>query len=199
MTKRPLKIGITGGIGSGKTLVSQIFNILGVPVYDADSRAKWLMSHHPEVVHHIKMLLGNDAYAENEKLDTKRIAAIVFADASKLAKLNAIVHPQVAKDFEAWTTSYVEEKYVLKEAALLFESGSYTSLDRIIVVSAPEQIRINRIRQRDTSRSIGQIHAIISRQMPEEEKLKMADDIILNDEKTMVIPQVLQIHKRYSD
>lgn len=190
-----LKVGITGGIGSGKTTVCQIFETLGIPVYYADDRAKWLMEHDPAVKDGIIGLFGPQAYGHSGKLHRKHIAEIAFHDPSVLAKLNAIVHPAVWKDGEDWNQNQSGVPYTLKEAALLYESGGSQWLDFIIVVSAPEAIRVNRVVQRDQSTK-EEVLARISRQMPEEEKVRMADFVILNDGQQALIPQVLSIHQQ---
>jgi dephospho-CoA kinase len=191
---KPLKIGITGGIGSGKTTVCKIFETLGIPVYYADERAKWLMTNDLELVKNIKILFGKAAYNDGI-LNRSYIAEIAFSDPQKLEQLNSLVHPAVLRDGEIWQESHPNVPYTLKEAALLFESGSYKQLDKIIVVTAPLELRIQRVLQRDqTSREA--VEARIAKQMLEEEKIKRADFIIINDNTHALIPQVLQIHRQ---
>jgi dephospho-CoA kinase len=191
-----LKVGITGGIGSGKTTVCKIFESLGVPVYYADDRAKWLTENDPDIVAAIKSLFTDDIF-KNGRLDRKKVSSIVFSDKNKLQQLNAIVHPAVFKDAEQWqyeqSGKYVP--YTLKEAALLFESGSYKELDKIILVSAPLQLRIERVMQRD-SISEEEVLNRINHQMPENEKRKMADFIINNVELEETKKSVLQLYKK---
>ena len=189
MKNKLLKVGITGGIGSGKTLVSKIFTILGIPVYDADSRAKWISNFHPEVKKEIIALFGEGAYSGNQ-FDSRYIVSQIINDKSKTEKLNHIVHPRVGKDFEDWVEQHQEFPYLLKEAALMYESDSYKMLDKIIVVTAPLETRIKRILARDPQRTEAEIRGIMDKQMPEEEKLNRADFIIHNDDQQMVIPQV---------
>ena len=196
MATKPLKIGITGGIGSGKTLVSKIFSVLGVPVYDADSRAKWISNFHPNVKEEIIALFGTEAYLDN-KLNTRYIAPIVFNDKSKTEKLNAIVHPRVGEDFNNWVESHKHFPYLLKEAALMFESDSFKQLDKIIVVSAPLELRIRRILARDPQRTEAEIRGIMDKQMPEEEKLKRADFVIFNNDQQLIIPQVVELDRQF--
>jgi dephospho-CoA kinase len=196
MANKPLKIGITGGIGSGKTLVSKIFSVLGIPVYDADSRAKWISNEHPKVKAEITDLFGNEAYLDG-KLNTRYIASIVFKDQSNTAKLNSIVHPRVGEDFENWVHDHMEYPYLLKEAALLFESESYKQLDKILVVSAPLELRIKRILARDPQRSEAEIRGIMDKQMPEGEKLKRADFILYNNDQQLIIPQVVELDQLF--
>ena len=192
-----LKIGITGGIGSGKTTVCKMFEILGIPVYYADARAKALMTKDPALVAQIKNLLGKKVYQKDGSLDRKRIAKIIFNDREKLVQLNALVHPAVAIDGENWHKSQTNAPYTLKEAALLVESGSYKSMDYLISVWAPKELRIERVQIRDNA-SREEVEARIDKQMPEMEKLKIADLVIINDEKTSLIEQVVRIHKYLS-
>jgi dephospho-CoA kinase len=138
-----LRIGITGGIGSGKSIASRLFQALGVPVYDADSRARWLMEHDVELRQHLSAAFGSDAYDAAGRLNRPALAATVFRNPELLAQLNALVHPHVGTDFERWALAQQQagHAYVLKEAALLFEAGSYKQLDRIITVFAPQPVR----------------------------------------------------------
>lgn len=192
-----LQAGITGGIGSGKSLVCKIFNALGVPTYDADSRAKMVMTTDGILVEAIKKEFGILSYDAKGVLNRQHLANSVFNQPDKLKRLNELVHPRVALDYENWVSSQADVKYVLKEAALLFESGSYQSLDKIIVVTAPETLRVKRVLLRDPHRSMQQTKEIISNQMAEEEKTKRADYVIVNDETTLLIPQVLNLHLQF--
>jgi len=193
---KPIQVGITGGIGSGKSLVSRIFHCLGIPVYDADSRAKNLMTTDGILISQIKKEFGALSYYEGGSLNRSFISNVVFKDPDKLNVLNSLVHPRVGEDYEKWVHANRSYRYLLKEAALLFESKSWQRLDKIIVVQAPEQLRIQRVQKRDTHRSEIQIREIMKSQMPDEEKLKKANYIIVNDETKMVIPQVLRIHEQ---
>ena len=195
--KTPLQIGITGGIGSGKSLVCKIFAQLGVPVYDADSHAKELMTTEGILISHIKKEFGDLAYNTDGSLNRAYLADHVFSSEEQLVKLNSLVHPRVAVDYEKWLSHYRDNRYVLKEAALLFESGSYLMLDKIIVVSAPESLRLKRVLNRDEHRTVEQFKGIVEKQLPENEKLKRADYIIVNDETKLVIPQVLFLHEQF--
>ena len=194
MGTSPLKIGITGGIGSGKTLVSKVFALLGVPVYDADSRAKWIANFHPDVKKEIIEAFGEESYLD-AKLNTRFLAGIVFKDKGKTEKLNSIIHPRVGEDFSNWVAKHSNYPYLLKEAALMYESDSYKSLDKIIVVSAPMDIRIKRVVLRDPQRTEAEVKDIIDKQLPENEKLGRADFIVYNDEKQLLIPQVVELDK----
>lgn len=195
--KAPLKVGVTGGIGAGKSIVSRIFSALGVPVYDADSRAKQVMVEDPVLVRQIKGNFGEEAYGEDGSLNRIYLANEVFSDAEKLSLLNSLVHPRVGLDFDKWLSRYPHKPYVVKEAALIFESGSYKSLDAVITVSAPEELRLRRTIIRDEHRSRQQVKEIIDQQLPEEERLQRADFKVVNDDKTLVIPQVLHLHKKF--
>jgi dephospho-CoA kinase len=196
---KPLQIGITGGIGSGKSLVCRIFNCLGIPVYDADSRAKSLMVSDHVLMEGIRKEFGSESYDTVGNLNRQYLARIVFPDPDKLQRLNTLVHPRVALDYENWVTGYEGTvPYVIKEAALLFESGSSAQLDKVIVVSAPEDVRMKRVKARDAHRDEKQIRDIMAKQWPEEEKLKRADYIIYNDESVLLIPQVIALHQEFS-
>jgi dephospho-CoA kinase len=191
-----LQIGITGGIGSGKSLVCKIFQCLGVPVYDADSRAKALMTTDGILISGIKKEFGNLSYHTDGTLNRKHISEAAFGHPEKLKVLDALVHPRVAVNYSQWVSEQ-SYPYVIKEAALLFEAGSYKSLDRIIVVSAPEQLRVTRVLGRDSHRSEQTVLDIIRNQMPESEKTTRADFVVVNDESRLVIPQVLELHERF--
>ena len=190
-------MGITGGIGSGKSLVCQIFQRLGVPVYDADSRAKELMATDTILVAQIKKEFGTQSHTSDGGIDRATLAQKVFTDPVKLEKLNLMVHPRVAVDYDHWVDQHVDKPYVIKEAALIFETGSQKGLDKVIVVSAPAALRMKRVLSRDSHRTAVDIQNIFRNQMPEEEKLKRADYVIINDESQLVIPQVLQLHEQF--
>lgn len=190
-------VGITGGIGSGKSTACQIFRVLGIPIYDADSRAKWLMEHDPQLQASIKNLLSEQAFDPDGRLNNAYIAELVFKNPALLAKLNALVHPAVAVDTSKWLGAQ-NSPYVLKEAALLFESGASRNMDAVIVVHADEQIRIERVMLRNKITE-EQVKDRIKRQMPETEKLRLADYIILNDGSQSLIRQVLSLHQTLLD
>ena len=189
-----LKIGVTGGIGSGKTTICKIFEVLGVPVYYADIEAKALMESDNSLVEKIKEIFGNEIYSSEGKLNRKKLSDIVFENKQKLAQLNALVHPAVISHGQHWFHSQ-KTPYVIKEAALLFESGSYQNLDKIITVYAPKEIRIKRVTERDNVSS-SEVEARMENQMPEEEKRKKSDYVIMNNEEELVLPQVLKIHRQ---
>ena len=194
MKNSPLRVGITGGIGTGKSTVAQIFKLLGVPVYDADTMAKNLMEEDEGLITSIKEAFGSDSYSGGQ-LDRQFLAEKVFSNEDLLAKLNALVHPVVAGHFAKWTNQF-SDQFTLKEAALLFETGSYHDLDYVILVQSPLETRIERIISRDPQRSSEQILSIIERQMPVEEAIALADFIIQNDESHMLIPQALELQKK---
>ena len=190
-----LKVGITGGRGSGKTTVCQVFEKLGVPVYYADQRAKELMEDDKQLIAEIKKEFGDDIYDADGKLMRKQLAEIVFNNEEKLVKLNSLVHPAVFRDNQSWNEVLAKKgyPYTLREAALLIETGSYLTLDKLIVVSAPEEDRISRVMARDGS-TREQVLARIRAQMPEEQKVKYADYIIYNDRIMDLVPEVTKIH-----
>ena len=194
--KNNLAVGVTGGIGSGKTIACRIFKILDVPVYDADSRARYILNNNPDLKVEIVSLFGERAYSENG-LNHEWIAENVFKDQDKLKKLNRLVHPKVGQDFNRWHKGNNSSPYVIKEAALLFESGSYKTLDKVVVVTAPEDLRIRRVLMRDKHRTLEQVKEILRRQWPEDRKIEKADHIITNDGNHMVLPQVLSLHNEF--
>jgi dephospho-CoA kinase len=189
-----LKIGITGGIGSGKSTVCRVFKILGVPVFNADDAAKELMNTDEALIKSIQIEFGAEIYKEG-RLDRPALAAIVFNNEEALNRLNHLVHPPTINYFVEWTKQYSAKPYVLKEAAIIFESGSSAGLDKVITVSAPETLRIQRIIKRDGG-SEENVRARMKNQLPEEERIKRADYVIYNDEVQAVIPQVLNIHQQ---
>jgi dephospho-CoA kinase len=191
-----LKVGITGGIGSGKTTVSKVFEILGVKVFYADDQAKRIMVEDPILIDAIKREFGSQSYFADGSLDRKYIANIVFNDAARLAKLNAIVHPATFRAFDDWVAQAGDVPYILKEAALLFEAASYKLCDKAIMVYAPLDERIRRVTQRDHI-SREEVLSRNAKQMPDEEKIKLADYTIINDDTQLVIPQVLALHQQF--
>ena len=190
-----LKVGITGGIGSGKSVVCKIFSSLGIPIYDADNAAKELVETNAKIKADIKKEFGSDLYNALGKLDRKKMAAKVFNNKTALEKLNSIIHPAVIKHSEVWAKKHNDALYIIREAAILFESGTYKGLDKIIVVTAPEELRIKRVMERD-KKSKEEILAIIKNQSSDKEKIKRSDFAITNDERKLVLPQVLSIHEK---
>ncbi len=187
-----LKVGVTGGIGSGKSVVCQVFNTLGIPVFNADDTARYLMENDAELKQAICNLLGDDVYTNN-KLNRAKVSAKVFSDREKLLQLNALVHPVTISYSNNWFQSQ-DAAYVIKEAAILFESGSYKDMDVTIGVFAPKELRIARVIQR-SKLTRDQVLAVMGRQMDESEKMKRCDHVIINDDVTAVLPQVLELHE----
>jgi dephospho-CoA kinase len=186
-------VGLTGGIGSGKTTVSKIFETLHIPVFYADDEAKKLY-HSEEVLNNISYLVEENIQDTEGRLNRKKLASILFTDPEKLKKVNAYIHPMVKNVFEDWISNFSSESmYVIREAAILIESGSYKDCDAIILVTAPEELRIERVMNRDGVNKEDVIERIRN-QMSEEEKEKYADFIINNDGENPLIQQVLKIH-----
>lgn len=185
-----IRVGITGGIGSGKSVVCEMFRTLEIPIYQADQRAKWLIKNSPFVKSKIVDLLGPHSY-ENGNYNKQWVAQKVFTDSTLLNKLNAIVHPAVALDWESWLKANKNQTYVLKEAALMDKK----SVDKIILVYAPKEIRINRVLNRDPFRSREDVEAILKNQKTDEEFKEIADFIIENDNEKLLISQVLKLNK----
>jgi dephospho-CoA kinase len=190
-----LRIGLTGGIGSGKSTVARIFETLGVPVYYADEETKKLMSLDPGLKEAITTHFGKDAYKEGQ-LDRKYLAAIVFNDPAKLELLNSLTHPVTIRHADAWIKKQ-RSAYIIKEAALLFESGANKHLDKVIGVYSPLTMRIERVVERDGVTEEDVLRRI-NRQMNEDEKLMRCDYIIRNDETEPILPQVLKLHHEFS-
>jgi len=189
-----IKVGLTGGIGSGKSTVSKVFARLGIPVYLADEEARQLVDNSTEIKSAIQQYFGKDILDKEGHLRRKALAEIVFKDKVKLDQLNSIIHPAVQKHFVAWASGQVPFPYVIKEAAILFESGSYKNVDVVITVSAPLELRIKRIEQRDgVSRE--SVLERIKNQLSEEERIKRSQYVINNDEEQLLIPQILSVHQ----
>lgn len=189
-----LRIGITGGMGAGKSTICQIYEQIGIPIYNADSRAKWLMNNDAELKESIRENFGWDAYTRKDELDRAYIAKVVFNNQEKLETLNSLVHPAVKQDYEQWTIEHREHPYSIKEAALLFESNSYKSLHKVIVVTCPIETRIERIIKRDHVKR-EDILKRIQNQMTDKARMQMADWVIYNDGHRSLIEQALNIHR----
>jgi len=189
-----LKIGLTGGIGSGKSAVASIFNVLGIPTFDADRQAKMIMESDELLVSSIRKEFGEESYVDG-KLNRPYLSAIVFGNPAKLNVLNGLVHPATISAANTWMHSQ-NSHYVIKEAALIFEAGSAAGLDYIVGVYAPEHIRIQRVMERDNA-SREQVLKRMKNQVNEVLKMKLCDFVIVNDEQQLLIPQVLQLHERF--
>ena len=193
-----LKVGVTGGIGSGKSTVSRFFSALGVPVYDSDQRAKSLMQYDESIRSKIKIEFGDNAYHKNE-LNRSYLAEIVFKNESKLKQLNAIVHPVVKTDFINWLSQNSDAKLIIKEAAIMIESGAYKDLDKLIVVNASRNQKIKWIKLRDQL-SLDDIENRIQNQLSDEIRNQYADFIIENNSGKMELKQqVLSIYNKLTD
>jgi len=188
-----LKVGITGGIGSGKSVVCQVFSTLGIPVFNADDTARYLMENDPSLVNAIILLLGSDVY-DAGRLDRTKVSAIVFREPDKLQQLNALVHPATISYAQKWFKSHTSP-YAIKEAAIFFESGSYKDIDVMIGVSAPVELRIQRAMQRGNL-TREKVLSIIANQMDDDEKMKRCDIVITNNDIAAILPQVLHTHQQ---
>ena len=187
-----LKVGLTGGIGAGKTTVAHIFEVLGIPVYHADQEAKRLMASNPDLIKKIKAAFSEQAYA-NGLLDRKFLSNIVFNNKQKLELLNSIVHPFSIRDGNEWMARQ-SMPYAIKEAALIFESGNQGDYDRIVGVFAPPSLRIQRTIKRDHIER-EKVMVRIENQMDESIKMKLCDHVLINDEQQLLIPQVIALHQ----
>jgi dephospho-CoA kinase len=192
-----LKIGITGGIGSGKTTVCKILEVLKVPIYNSDQRAKEIMVSNSKLKDDLRHLFGNSIFNSDGDLNTVVLASIVFKNIEKLKELNGIVHPIVLEDFSKWCENNTEAKYTVLESAIIFESGIEQMLDYVIIVDAPIDIRIQRIMSRENI-SREKVLQRMNNQILSEEKNKLSNFIIFNDGKKSLTDQVLTYHKQFS-
>lgn len=186
-----LKVGLTGGIGSGKSTVCSLFKCLEIPVFNADEAGRKLLSENSEVIEQVQHIFGQEIIV-NGKPDRKKLAQIVFNSPEKLAQLNAVIHPAVRKNFNEWVALQTSP-YVIDEAAILFETGIYKQLDFIILVTAPEQLRIRRVMQRDGMEEAS-VKDRMKNQWSDEDKKKIANFVIINDDINPLLPQVMEIH-----
>lgn len=193
-----LKVGLTGGIGSGKTTVAKIFQSLGIPVYNADNEAKRLMEEDKELVEAMKQTFGKGAYKLGI-LDRKYIANIIFNDEKALEKINALVHPAVQKDFHLRWAKEQKTPYVIEESALLFESDLFKSFDFVISVITPMSERVERLLKRDKDTTLKQIQARINNQVSDEVRKKKSDALLYNGAENLLLPQVLELDKRIKE
>lgn len=190
-------VGLTGGIGSGKSTVAKLFEVLGVPVYNSDVRAKE-MYYKPEVKEQVIRLLGTNAYDAEGKLNAAHISKIVFSDSNVLQKINSIIHPAVENDFKEFVKQNSNHKLIIKESALLFEAGIYKKLDKIILVTSPIELRIARVTARDGV-TRDEVIKRINHQLPDEEKAPISDFVIKNDETEGLIPQVIAAYEKLNN
>ena len=190
-------IGITGGIGAGKSTVAQIFSTLEIPVYDSDSKAKWLMQHNEVLIAELKKIFGENTYTADHQVNRTYLAKEIFNDQSKRERMNALVHPVVKQDFKGWIQQQVNVPYCIYESALLIETGSYTEVDEVIVVSAPEEIRCERLLKRDSHRNEKDIRAIIKAQLSDDERISKASYVLLNDDQNLLLPEVIELHYKF--
>jgi len=191
-----LRIGLTGGIGSGKSTVAKIFEVLGIPVYYADDAAKRLMNEDENLKEQITHHFGSDSYIDG-KLNRSFIAKMVFNHKEKLELLNSLTHPAVMHDSEKWIAAQTTP-YAIREAALIFESGIYKHLDYVIGVSSPEELRIERTMKRDNV-SREEVLKRMKSQMDENKKINLCDFVIYNNEEQFIMPQVLALHRKWSE
>jgi dephospho-CoA kinase len=191
-----LKVGITGGIGSGKTLVSRVFTALGVPVYNADLSARKIMNEDQYVQERLSRSFG-DSIIKDGVPDRQALAQIVFNDPDALKRINEIIHPAVRADFAGWLEKQRKLAYIVKEAAILFESGACAELDTVILITAPEETRIRRIIKRDGD-TVANIKNRMANQWPDEKKALKAGFVIENDNTSAVLPVILEMHSKFS-
>jgi dephospho-CoA kinase len=187
-----IKVGITGGIGSGKSIICEVFSKLGAPVYSADDAARTLVDTDPDIRESLVMLMGEEVYTGN-LLNRPMMADMIFSNKLLLEKVNQIIHPRVAEQFRLWCLEKSNFPYLIQESALLFESGTYHLFDQCITVAAPEELRIQRVIAR-RNMTLDKVRSILLNQLPEEEKIARSHHVIINDGRTPVIPQVLRLH-----
>ncbi len=188
-----LKVGLTGNIGSGKTTVAEIFGVLGAKVFNADNVAKQLY-YREDVIASLVEIFSSVILTASKEIDKARLASIIFNDDDALKKINSIIHPLVLQSFNEWCSLHQNEPYVIHETAILFENNLQKNFDLVINVSAPVNLRVKRVRERDGI-STEDIMIRVNNQLPDEEKCKLSDYVIVNDETTFLTPQVLSIHK----
>jgi dephospho-CoA kinase len=184
-------VGITGGIGTGKSVVTTILSTMGYPVYDSDSEAKNIMLREPQVIRELQQAFGDDLF-DNGQLNRQRLAGEVFSNANRLQQLNNIVHPAVKNHFRRWVQTQSGSPIVFLESAILFESGFDNETGKIVLITTPEEIRIQRVMERDQC-TREQIRQRIAQQWPEERKVKLTDFIIVNDGKQPLLRQTEQM------
>ena len=192
-----IRVGITGCIGSGKSLVCQVFSHLGVPVYYADLEAKILTDTDAGIRKELIGLMGENIYTGSQ-VNRQAMAKLIFNNTDLLRRVNRIIHPRVAEHFLTWCANHADIGYIIQESALLFESEAYQLFDRYVVVTSPEEIRLNRVLRRE-GMTTEIIKSIMHNQLSEEEKVARSHFVIINDEKTLLLPQVLKLHALFAD
>ncbi len=190
-----IRVGLSGGIGSGKTFIAEIFSHLGIPTYYSDERTKLLYQTNSELKSALIALFGHQVYLPSGIIDKDFLRQIIFNNTEKRESLNRLVHPFVITDFNEWCLQQTNVPYILKESALLFETGLFQQLDKTILAVAPEDLKIKRLTKRDNLSPI-EIKKKMVTQMQDTEKEKFADFVIINDEKKLILPQVITIHKQ---
>jgi dephospho-CoA kinase len=191
-----IKVGVTGGIGSGKSLICHVFSHLGIPIYTADEAAKNLMDHDPDIIKGLTRIFGNTVYADG-KLNRKMLSDLIFDDPVLLADINRVVHPVVRNNFLDWCGSFTSVPFVIQESAILFENKALNMFDYIILVTSPPEIRIQRVLRR-LGMTREKVMRIMKNQLSEEEKIVGSHFIINNDESTLILPLILSIYNEIS-
>ncbi len=190
-----LKVGITGGIGSGKTTICKFFEVMGLPVFIADTEARKIMESSPVVRSKLILSFGKEIYLPDHALDRKKLAAMVFNSPLLLEKINSIVHPEVHRHFQEWYNRQ-DAPYIVYEAAILFESGFYRQMDFNILVTAPEEERIKRILLRENTTE-KDVKSRMAKQWKDEEKKKLANFVIVNNNRELIVPQLIELDKKF--
>lgn len=189
-----LKVGITGGIGSGKSTICNIFRNLGVPIFSSDEEGRKVLNEDEDVRKELRKLFGDDMFISDGSVDRPRLASLIFSDPNAMDQVVSLVHPKVQEKYETWCIKHESRPYTLKEAAILFESGYYHDLDKIIHVFAPKEVRMQRVIQRDKSIK-EEVMKRMRFQYTDEERNKLADFILINEEIDTLLPQVMELHE----
>ena len=193
--KKPFLVGVTGGVGAGKSLICKILNTLGIPIYSSDGRAKELMNNNEDLKKKIIKNFGIESY-KNNKIDNQFLSDKIFENTSYRLKINSLVHPLVKEDFHFWIKKNSNNDYLVKESALIIESESYKELDFLIYISAEKSTRIKRVLERDPGRNEDDIVKIIKTQMNDKKAINFCDEVIENNENNLLLPKVLKIHEK---
>jgi len=190
-----IKVGITGGIGSGKSTICQFFRSIGIPVFEADTEAKKLVNNSDSIRYQLKALFGSDIYLPDRTIDRKKLASLIFNSPPLLQKVNNIIHPEVRKYFFQWCEKQ-QTPYIIHEAAIMFESGFYEMMDYTVLVTAPEEIRIQRVMAREET-DADSVRARMEKQWKDEKKAELANFVIRNDGTELVVPQLVKLDKQF--